>query len=1239
MPHARTLQWLDSNPKFSEWIENTDRSLTVLTVYGQSGSGKTTLGHHLVHDLRERLTKNGSDTRPIVTSYYFDKLDARRRSYKDFLLSLLRQLLFLGEHVYQHVEALYKKGARTLQPSKWTHEDLWLVVRSIIACEQQQKAPFICVVDGLDECGETKRMLLRAVGQLTGRTEYDVRFAFFTQRGGGQGLEDEEQHWKVIDLDEEEGLRTDRVLVAECELSKSPKSMIKKWDSSQLSKATFLETVLLMDHHSELPYLLDGPPPYLPQIYDHVMKPLDPSIHTAESPEDHILKLAIPWITYSCYPLTIGQLATAIALASNPKPLSLLEDPQYKMSIWRALEGKLGGLLQVADDRVCFAHRNIRDMFSENALQKTASEVHGDLAEACLKFLCMEELSNLDPHTVNINSHPWLKVPNSPPECSEFLLYAARYWPEHYRESAGSSGSRCDEHFDRLKHFFATETRVKWWSEVWPLFDDPLCFAPSTEVSSTTTTPQIEDDWRDLLSLASRLGVATVVSRLLKFEDLKSQGGYTRMFAALKLGAASGWCSVVQAVIDLGDSPDAASINDIDALKIACEKGHESVVGLLLRRRAKGKQDPKVGTSYIPSEPEEPEPSTEKTSSSTTVLGDCLCLASEHGHEYVVQQLLVAGASASYISPSSRRPHLLAASNGYDLVLRKLLDKGVDLAVTDSDGRTALQLAAMNGHLEAFRVLDPTKKPEDYQTLLDLAARNGRLSILKELQKLEGCDLEGKLNDNTALHVAAENGHVIIVTELLKASVDPSPIDRKRRTPLHLAASNRHLLVVEQLLSGGAEPDPIDDRGRTPLADAIMDGRSSIAEKLLEFGAAVGSSSPFEGAKVLLLHLASFYSKPESVKVLLANGANPTKRCTVPGFGDCTALHLAYDNTEVLELLLEAGADANAKDSYGRTTLHFSIAMKHAPSVTMLLARKDGKDIAMVTTPDGVTALHYAVATGFEPVAQFLIKEYPPLVTARNMYGQTPLFFAAARNNDSIIELLLQVPDADIYSRDHGGWMPIHCAVVTDAVPFLNRCLAKYLQSTDLGNGLTDNDRKYLLALAASKGSLGAINILLDKGFKVDVYDTHYGSALLAAAQNGFVEIVERLMEDGADPTQTDDHGWSPILCATLLRNPQLLKLLHKPTGADSSMGLGQSENSQAGTLPPTAWSNKYLRNISLAEDGKVARNTCSEPAGSVPSDMNPPTPVVRANHPLPARRENSGSYFEITITNAGKLE
>ena len=1243
MPHAGTLEWLDSNPKFSEWVENREGAPIVLTVYGQPGSGKSTLGHHLVRHLRERLRNSGSTTRPMVTSYYFDKLDARRRSYKDFLFSILRQLLFQGEHIYQHVETLYKREVQRTQPSKWTHENLWIVVRSIITCEELQKAPFICVVDGLDECDEATRELLSAVSQLHSWTKCDARFAFFTRRGGGQNQGDEQLFAISIDLDEEEGLKRDQILVARQRLSKVPQAMIGSGEGIEMSNTTFLETTLLMDHCAKFPGLVDRSPPYLPAIYDLVMKPLDQSVSTEESFEDHILNLALPWIAYACCPLTIDQLATAIALGSGPKSLSSLEIGREKELLRLTLDSKLGSLLQITEDRICFAHRNIRDIFSEMAFQKSGSEVHADFAEACLSFLCMDEFSNLDPLTLNMDTDPWLNVPNSPPECSEFLRYAVQYWPEHYRNSMDASNSRSDELFNRLEQFFATETRVKWWSAVQPLLEDPLCLNRHVEVNSSTTNVEIEPKWRHLLGVASRLGLAAVVSRLLK--DPGRYLGVRGMSVALKVAAEYGWSSVVQAVMDLEDNaPGAtASIDDINALKIACAKGHESVVGLLLKRWAKNKQGPTAGiVSRPPPEREESE--------SSTGLGDCLCLASRYGHVHVVQQLLDSGASASYLSSLGSRPHLLAASNGYDLVLCKLLESGADPAATGAGGRTALQLSAINGHLESFReLLGLVAKPVDILTVLHLAATNGRLSIVKELHR-RGCNLQGMLSGSTALHAAARNGHSTVVAGLLQAGVDPFPFDRLLKTPLHFATSNNHLQVVKQLLSSGAFPD-VGAPGRPPLADAIINGHLRIAETLLKFRATADlpailrrstiplSSITHEFVRSLpqmpLIHLACFFSKPEFVKLLLKYGANPTRLFSVPDMKECAIVHLAYDKPEILELLRGHDINVNCKDSEGWTALYRAVVQSQTASVKVLLAH--GAD-AMIPQSDGFTPLHAAVQNQLESTVQLLINKDLGLVTAIDKFRQTPLFYAARNGDKSLVRLLLQIPDADIYFRDNGGWMPIHWAVLGGGLAFINDTLAEYLQSTDRKKGFQDNERNFLLALAAARGQLEVVNLLLNAGINVNEYDAQYGSALQAATQNGCVNVVERLMEAGANPTLKDLHGWSPILCAERLQGHQLLQLLHKSVGADSIPGLAEGENASADTLPPTAWSDNKSPNISLAEDCRGIRYTWSELRSNLPSGVDPPTIVVRANHPFPARGENPSCYFEIAIIDVGEL-
>ena len=1250
MPYAGTLRWLDSNPNFSEWVENKEGAPTVLTVYGQSGSGKTTLGHHLVHHLREKIINSRLATRATVFSYYFDRLDARRRSYKDFLLFLLRQLLFLGEHIYQHFETLYKRVVQRTQPSKWTHENLWIVVRSIITSEQQN-APFICVVDGLDECDETKRDFLSAVRQLHSWTKCDARFAFFTRRDGDQGHGDEQQFAKSIDLDEEEGLKRDQMLVVRQGLPAVPQAIIGNEEGIEMPKSTFLDATLLMDHYAEFPSLISGPPPYLPAIYDLVMKPLDRSVSTAESFEDHILNLALPWITYACCPLTIGQLATAIAFGSGPKLLSSLGKRIGKESLRRILYRKLGRLLQITENRVCFAHHNIRDMFSERALRKTGSEAHADCAEACLSFLCMEEFANLDPLSLNMDANPWLNVPTSTPECLEFLRYAAQYWPEHYRNSMDASNSRSDELFNRLEQFFATETRAKWWSAVWPVLEDPLCFPRHGEANSSTTTVEIKPDWRHLFGAASHLGLAAVVSRLLK--DPNRNVGVRGVSVALELGAANGWSNVVQAVMDLEDDVPGAitAIDDINVLKIACANGNDSVVRLLLKRRATNKLGTTGGVaSNPPLERQETEPPTMRPSNCATVLDDCLCLASRYGHMHVVQQLLDAGGSVTYLSPLGDRPHLLAASNGYDRVLRKLLESGADPDATGAGGLTALQLATINGHADAFReLLDPAAKPVDYLTLLHLAARNGRLSVIKELRRM-GCDLKGELDGTTALHVAAEGGHYAVVTGLLRAGVHPDPFDTLGKTPLHLATSNDHHRVVNELLAWGADPNSIA-QGRTPLAEAIINGSVHIAQTIMLSGSGVNAVAAIHNSAVPLasmtrefvrniprmplIHLACYYSKLESVNLLLRFRAEHSRCIPVPGMTERTTVHLAYNKPAILELLLQHNADANCKDGDGWTALYRAVVQEQTASVKALLAH--GAD-ATIPQSDGFTPLHAAVQNQLEPMVQLLVSKDPGLVTAIDKFRQTPLFYAARNGDESLVRLLLQIRETDIYFRDNGGWLPIHWAVLEGGLAFINDTLAEYLQSTDRKKGLQDNERNFLLALAAARGQLEAVNLLLNAGINANEYDAQYGSALQAATQNGCANVVERLMEAGANPTLKDLHGWSPTLCAARLQSHQLLQLFHKSVGADSIPGFAESENASAETLPPTAWSDNKSPNISLAEDCRGIRYTWSELTGNLPSGVDPPTIVVRANHPFPARGENPSCYFEIAIIDAGEL-
>ena len=78
------------------------------------------------------------------------------------------------------------------------------------------------------------------------------------------------------------------------------------------------------------------------------------------------------------------------------------------------------------------------------------------------------------------------------------------------------------------------------------------------------------------------------------------------------------------------------------------------------------------------------------------------------------------------------------------------------------------------------------------------------------------------------------------------------------------------------------------------------------------------------------------------------------------GFGEMTPLHVAagFGHVERIKLLLEEGADVNARDGYGQTPLHVAVSYRNVEAVKVLL--EAGADVNAKKTEDGETPLHDA---------------------------------------------------------------------------------------------------------------------------------------------------------------------------------------------------------------------------------------------------------------------------------------
>ena len=83
------------------------------------------------------------------------------------------------------------------------------------------------------------------------------------------------------------------------------------------------------------------------------------------------------------------------------------------------------------------------------------------------------------------------------------------------------------------------------------------------------------------------------------------------------------------------------------------------------------------------------------------------------------------------------------------------------------------------------------------------------------------------------------------------------------------------------------------------------------------------------------------------------------------------------------------------------------------------------------------------------------------------------------------------------------------------------------------------------LISAARHGHGEIVNILLDAGADIDWEETYkLGTALMQAAENGHTHIVRRLLEAGADTMETSRTGWIPLTLAAREGHDDIVRML-----------------------------------------------------------------------------------------------
>lgn len=257
--------------------------------------------------------------------------------------------------------------------------------------------------------------------------------------------------------------------------------------------------------------------------------------------------------------------------------------------------------------------------------------------------------------------------------------------------------------------------------------------------------------------------------------------------------------------------------------------------------------------------------------------------------------------------------------------------------------------------------------------------------------------------------------------------------------------------------------------------------------------------------------------------------------------GGSSALHHAagFGPMANLELLIDKGADVNAKNRRGSTPLHWAI--HDEDKVRLLLAR--GADVN-ARQVQGRTPLYLAAMLGDSvPILRLLLaKGADPNLAAIN--GQTPLMMAAARGNVEAIRLLIE-RGAKVNAKDGAGETALMAA-----------CTNGNAQSVQLlierGADVKARSKRDETALgfAATSGAQSVVEMLLAKGAEVNVRNFRGYSPLMFAASSDTMPagIIKLLLAKGADPTFTGDYDEPASALAAKRGHTEAAKLL----GAES---------------------------------------------------------------------------------------
>ena len=664
-------------------------------------------------------------------------------------------------------------------------------------------------------------------------------------------------------------------------------------------------------------------------------------------------------------------------------------------------------------------------------------------------------------------------------------------------------------------------------------------------------------DNRTALHHASERGNLEMVKSLLNAGAKIDEVDYRSLSTPLMLAAHEGHQDIVGYLITCGAIVDGKGLHNRTALHYASERGNLEIVKLLLNAGAKiDEVDGSRSTPLMLA-------ACESHKDVVTYMIACgasvdkkgldnrtaLHYASERGNLEMVKSLLNAGAKIDEVDGSLSTPLMLAAHEGHQDIVGYLITCG---AIVDRKGlndQTALHYASERGNLEMVKLLlnagaEIDEVDRSGSTPLMLAMYINHAAIISYLLNATKQDVSRQ----TVLYILASHlpsGSTLHKVDITKPTERLHPKNQLGREVFSYAINQKYEHAAKVLITNGVGIEGL--LSTSPPMAALMwtaqEGDDSLTKQLILQGVNINYQNPDGRAA---LHFAAHSGRLEIVKILLNNRAEidiEDKHHHTP-----LVLSIEAKKYDVMLHLITSGADViqlaeHLDKDLGREALSYAINSKNVEVANVLTAKGFGIEGLLSTSPP-MTALMWTAQEGYDSLTKQLILRGVN-VNYHNPDGCTALQFAARSGRLEVVQILLN-SGAEVDLEDKHHHTPLVLSVEAKKYDVMLHLIVSGADVTQLAEHLDRDLGREALSYAINSKNVEVANVLTAKGFGIEglLSTSPPMTALMWTAQKGYNSLTKQLIFQGVNVNYQNPDGRAALHFAACSGRLEVVQML-----------------------------------------------------------------------------------------------